>query len=160
MCKLPDAVTNSEVDDLQERTERYIDHSLQYACKSWHKHLSHVYTVPAHMLNTLHQFLKEKFVFWLEVLSILGACKAAVDALRVAAEKLEVCCYILDSFPEFAHPGPRGQFSTSSVIAPDLLLDFLSPLVYLLYISITQPYPYPPKHQLCGVCMDNMLIPW
>ena len=38
MCKLPDAVTNSEVYDLHERTERYINPALQYACKSWHKH--------------------------------------------------------------------------------------------------------------------------
>jgi len=34
MCKLPDAVTNSEVDDLGERTERYIDQGLRYACRS------------------------------------------------------------------------------------------------------------------------------
>ena len=39
MCKLPDGVVNLDVRDLKERTERYIDPTLQYACASWHTHL-------------------------------------------------------------------------------------------------------------------------
>ena len=39
MCKLSDGVLNSEVDDLREKTDQYINHSLRYACRSWHKHL-------------------------------------------------------------------------------------------------------------------------
>jgi hypothetical protein len=91
MCKIPDAVTNSEAEDLQERTEQYIDHGLQYACTSWHKHLG---DTPVHSLkiaSMLHQFLEEKFIFWLEVLSVLGTARVAVDALEVAAKWLEVC---------------------------------------------------------------------
>jgi hypothetical protein len=91
MCNLPDAVTNSEVDDLWERTERHIDHGLQYACTSWHKHLVHT---PAHTLKiipTLHQFLEGKFLFWLEVLSVLGSAREAVDALKEATNWLDVC---------------------------------------------------------------------
>ena len=94
MCKIPDAVTNSEVDDLQERVEQCVDHTLQYACRSWHKHLVGLHAFPAHMSKItpiLHQFLEEKFLFWLEVLSVLGTVRDAVDALVVAAEQLEVC---------------------------------------------------------------------
>jgi hypothetical protein len=92
MCKLPDAVTNSEVDDLQERTKQYINPALQYACRSWHKHLvdethHHPSTIQSH-----HPSLpEEKFLFWLEVLSVLGAVREAVDALEVAMKWLEVC---------------------------------------------------------------------
>ena len=92
MCKLPDAVTNSEVEDLDERIERYLEPALRYACKSWHKHLvdeSVVRTLA--VTSILHCFLKEKFLFWLEVLSILGAAREAVDALEVAVRWLEVC---------------------------------------------------------------------
>ena len=91
MCKLPDSVINSEVNDLKERTKQYIDQALEYACRSWHKHL--VETAPAHRLtitSVLHQFLEGKFVFWLEVLSVLGAAREAVDALEAAAGWLEV----------------------------------------------------------------------
>ena len=94
MCKLPDAVTNHEVDDLQKKAEQCIDHALQYACESWHKHIVVLHTVPGHKLritSVLHQFLEENFLFWLEVLSILGTVRGAVDALEVAAKCLEVC---------------------------------------------------------------------
>ena len=91
MCKLPDAITNSEVGDLQERTEQYINHALQYACKSWHKHLIDKYVVSTlEITSTLHYFLEKKFLFWLEVLSVLGAVRGAVDALEVATKWLEV----------------------------------------------------------------------
>ena len=94
MCKLPDGVLNSEVDDLRERVKQCVDHGLQYACQSWHKHLVDLYTVPVHMAkitSALHQFLEEKLLFWLEVLSILGTVRDAVDALEVAARQMEVC---------------------------------------------------------------------
>jgi len=91
MCKLPDAVINLEVEDLQERTERYIDQGLQYACRSWHKHF--VGTVPSQIptvKSALHLFLEGKFLFWLEVLSVLGATREAVDALEAIARSLDV----------------------------------------------------------------------
>ena len=98
MCWLPDAVVNSEVNDLQERTDRYIDHALRYACKSWHKHLAG--TAPSHAIKTtLHQFLEKKFLFWLEVLSVLGAAREAVDALQATAKWLDVRCAPLLDFP-------------------------------------------------------------
>ena len=92
MCKLPDGVINSEVDDLKKRTKQYIHRALEYACRSWHKHL--VDMTPAHKLeitSTLHRFLEGKFIFWLEVLSILGVTREAVHALEAAARWLDVC---------------------------------------------------------------------
>ena len=94
MCKLPDAVANHEVEDLQKRTEQYIDHALQYACESWHRHIVNLHTMPAHkveIIPILHKFLEEKLLFWLEILSVLGTTRHAVDALEVAAGWLEVC---------------------------------------------------------------------
>ena len=93
MCELPNGVTNSEVVDLKERAEEHIGRPLRYACRSWHKHL--VVTIPVQALNVvpvLHRFLEGKFLFWLEVLSILSATREAVDALETAAKLLDVCC--------------------------------------------------------------------
>ena len=93
MCKLPDGVTNSEVVDLRERTERHISQPLQYACQSWHKHL--IDTIPAQSSNivpVLRQFLEEKFLFWLEVLSVLSTAREAVEALKATEKWLDVCC--------------------------------------------------------------------
>ena len=80
MCDLPDRVANSEVINLKERTEEHIGEALEYACKSWHKHL--VDTIPTHVAPALHEFLEKKFLFWLEALSVLGAAREAVDALE------------------------------------------------------------------------------
>ncbi|KAF9642270.1 hypothetical protein BDM02DRAFT_3124713 [Thelephora ganbajun] len=90
MCKLPDAITNSEVPDLRDRAERYIAPALQYACKSWHKHLADERTARTPKITSaLHRFLENKFLFWLEVLSVLGAAREAVDALDLVTKWLE-----------------------------------------------------------------------
>ena len=88
MCQLPDGVINSEVDNLKERAEKHIDKALEYACRSWHKHL--VDKMPARTVEILHQFLTKKFLFWLEVLSVIGATREAVYALEATAKWLDV----------------------------------------------------------------------
>ena len=102
MCGLPDAVLNSEVDDLGERIEQHIDQALQYACRSWHKHL--INTILPQNHNILHNFLEKKFLFWLEVLSVLGTAREAVDAMGVARKWLNVCCLsFLVRFQSYSH---------------------------------------------------------
>jgi len=91
MCGLPDGVINSEVDDLKERVGRYVDRALEYACRSWHKHLTE--TIPTRrpdITSALHRFLERKLLFWLEVLSVLGAAREAVDALEAVGKWLHV----------------------------------------------------------------------
>ena len=93
MCRLPDAVANSDVSNLKEKFEQYVDPALQYACGSWHTHLVGGYRTLAHALeitSALQRFLERKFLFWLEVLSMLGAVGNALDALRAVVDRLEV----------------------------------------------------------------------
>ena len=116
MCKLPDAITNSEVDDLHGRTKRYINPALQYACRSWHKHFVDEYTDTLGITSTLRHFLEKKFLFWLEALSVLGAAREAVDALEVAAKLLEVCrVRALDVRSKFTQTGYRSRRLLSSL---------------------------------------------
>ena len=97
MCKLPDGVANSDVSDLKERAEKYIDPTLRYACLSWHTHLvglADADTIPAQaptVTPTLHRFLGVKFLSWLEVISVLGATRNAIEALQATMDWLEVC---------------------------------------------------------------------
>ena len=92
MCKLPDAVANSDINNMKERIKWYINPSLQYACRSWHTHLvdKHRTSVPVLDVTALHRFLEMKFLTWLEVLSVLGAVRNAVDALQAVTGHLEV----------------------------------------------------------------------
>ena len=96
MCKLPDGVANLDVSNLKEKTEEHINSTLQYACVSWHTHLVGLVdadTIPAQVpaiTPILRQFLETKFLCWLEVLSVLGAVRSAVEALQVTMDWLRV----------------------------------------------------------------------
>ena len=121
ICKLPDGVANSDVDDLKERTDEYIDSALRYACMSWHMHLVDADTTPAHapaIAHTLYQFLEKKFLFWLEALSVLGSARNAVEALQVTMDWLEVCqISTLDNSSKITQTGSRShQLLTWSTI--------------------------------------------
>ena len=79
---LPDYVLNLEVEDLGVRVEGRISTALQYACKSWHNHLTEVSGDIAGIVPALRSFLQERFLAWLEVLSVIGAARDAVVALE------------------------------------------------------------------------------
>ena len=101
MCKLPDQVPNSDVRDLKERVEQYIDPALRYACRLWHTHLVGGYTTlfdAAEITSDLHRFLETKLWFWLEVLGALGAVGNAADALQAVVDRLEVRLHSILSF--------------------------------------------------------------
>ena len=94
MCKLPNLVANSDVSDLKERIVQYIDPALQYACRSWHTHLVAGRSTSVGTLEirpAIRLFLEKKLLFWLEVLSVLGSVRNAVDALQASTDWLEVC---------------------------------------------------------------------
>jgi len=66
-------------------------------------HLADARGAPAYtpaITSALHQFLEKDLLSWLEVLSILGAVRAAADAMQVTTGWLEVCrIYVFDVLP-------------------------------------------------------------
>ena len=92
LCSLPDYSLNSEVVDLPKRIEGSgIRGALEYACRSWSRHLV-IGDRVADVILALRRLLEEKFIFWLEVLSVLRAVGDAVRALDAAVKWLgEVC---------------------------------------------------------------------
>ena len=161
MCNLPDGVTNSEVIDLKERTQKHIGKGLEYACRSWHKHLVGG-AIPAHVIPVLHKFLEEKFLFWLEVLSVLGVAREAVDALEAAEEcEWPEVCYILllDHSQRLTWITSRcHQLSTLSMIALALCSNssVSSACLHHIYIILHSLYPLQP--QSYTNCTNNMPV--
>ena len=84
LLSLPEYVLNSEVMDLQMRIDGRISIALQYACRSWHNHLAEARGEIADVIPYLRIFLEEKFLAWLEVLSVVGD----VGSASVGLEKL------------------------------------------------------------------------
>ena len=89
LCSIPDYTLNSNVDDLPERIKRSGIHgALEYACRSWYRHLIGTTDWTTDVTAALHCLLEEKFLFWLEVLSIVGAVGDAAHALTATLEWL------------------------------------------------------------------------
>jgi hypothetical protein len=79
---------NKDVRDLNDRTQKAIPGHLQYSCLHW---ASHVNDVPMQQSNSQHGVILEclesffssgRFLYWLEVLSIIRALRSASPALR------------------------------------------------------------------------------
>ena len=96
MCSIPDYALNSEVVDLPKKIdESGIRGALEYACRSWYKHLITTQDHVVDVICALYSFLEQKFLFWLEVLSILGAMSDAVHALNTTVRWLTEVCSIV-----------------------------------------------------------------
>ena len=82
LLSLPDYSLNSEVEDLQTKIGDHISDALRYACRSWHNHLTNTGGDVTDVISYLRAFLEEKFLAWLEVVSVLGAVRGAIASLE------------------------------------------------------------------------------
>ena len=89
LLSLPEYSLNSEIEDLQARIDGRVSLALQYACRSWHNHLTEARGEVAEVIPHLRDFLESKFLAWLEVLSVLGDMGSASVGLEKLIEWLQ-----------------------------------------------------------------------
>ena len=93
ICSIPNYALNSQVEDLQEQVQGgTIPGALEYACRSWYKHLARIDYQDEGVVSALCYFLNKRFLMWLEVLSALGAVGDAARALITTTNWLEKVC--------------------------------------------------------------------
>ena len=93
LLSLPDYTLNSEIEDLEDRINNRIDTALQYACQSWHNHLTKTEGEVTGVIPYLRVFLEENFLAWLEVVSVLKTARDAVTALERLVLWLQRVCF-------------------------------------------------------------------
>jgi len=98
ICSLQHAA-NNEDEATRKRAEERISPALEYTCKSWYKHLRALdpnlnNNQVSRITHTLRLFLEEKFLFWLEVLGLLGVVKDAIHALETTMKWLKKVCSV------------------------------------------------------------------
>ena len=93
LLSLPDYALNSEVKDLQTKINDRVSVALAYACRSWHNHITRAVGDVSGIISGLRVFLKEKFLAWLEVVSVLGAARGAVSTLERLMSWIEQVCF-------------------------------------------------------------------
>ncbi|PPQ89185.1 hypothetical protein CVT25_001153 [Psilocybe cyanescens] len=83
ICELESSYQpNSEILDLDTRIEKHIHPALSYACWFWEDHLEYL-PFDEVIFAQLRKFFEEKFLFWLEVLSITDTVSLALQAFMV-----------------------------------------------------------------------------
>ena len=86
ICKLETSyLANDDVEDLNTRVDQHIPPALLYACRFWDNHLKHT-DFEMDLFGKVETFFKEKFLFWLEALSltrIFGLAPSAFATLNM-----------------------------------------------------------------------------
>jgi hypothetical protein len=86
ICKLETSyLANDDVEDLDTRIDQHIPPALLYASRFWSGHLKHTY-FKTDLFRELETLFKEKFLFWLEVLSLtrnIGLVPSAIANLNM-----------------------------------------------------------------------------
>ena len=82
MCNLASSHTpNANITDLSERVEAAIPLSLSYPCRFWGHHLRHVPFAESSVLPLILQFFELKFLYWLEILGLMGEVQRASQTM-------------------------------------------------------------------------------
>lgn len=72
---------NDKVHNLSLRISECITASLSYSCRFWAAHLQHTTSSNEQRVQSLVHFLETKFLWWLEVMSLLKHVSEAISAL-------------------------------------------------------------------------------
>ncbi|KAK7684528.1 hypothetical protein QCA50_012475 [Cerrena zonata] len=75
---------NKDYADLKERIEKHISPALRYASIYWWHHLKGIQTWQEDVGSALRTFSKEKLLFWLEVVSLVGNVHDTLRACDIA----------------------------------------------------------------------------
>ena len=82
-------IKNANVDDLDILVAKHIPGHLSYACRFWATHAQGMPVEPA-TLKIVEGFLYEKFLQWLEVLSLTQSVPSASSSLKLCMEWIKV----------------------------------------------------------------------
>ena len=103
LLSLPNYALNSEVEGLQMKIDDRISVALRYACRFWHSHLTKTVDDTINIVPHLRFFLEEKFLAWLEVLSVIEVVRGAIVALEQVIAWLQKVCFGLSVALRDAH---------------------------------------------------------
>jgi hypothetical protein len=90
ICNLDTShLSNKDVPDVDALIKAHISPHLSYSCRFWSDHLRET-VFSAEGLLKVKEFLNQRFLFWLEVLSLTGQLRLSSSALSAVATWAEV----------------------------------------------------------------------
>ncbi|KZP16008.1 hypothetical protein FIBSPDRAFT_976664, partial [Athelia psychrophila] len=83
-------ITNADIPDLSAHVQAVIPQSVSYACQFWGHHLCETIPGEPSIHGLILQFFEHKFLYWLEVLSLLGEIPLAPRTLASVIKQCPV----------------------------------------------------------------------
>ncbi|KAF7346233.1 WD-REPEATS-REGION domain-containing protein [Mycena sanguinolenta] len=128
ICHLPTShARNIDIPDLEQRKQKYISGHLVYSSQFWATHIAaSCYSIE--LAQDAHGFLMDYFLFWLEVLSLIGAVGSAVQTLSKFLKWSDEDPGMVETI-EFARDGRRFiNFFKDAIVqsAPHIYLSALA----------------------------------
>ncbi|VDB96269.1 unnamed protein product [Peniophora sp. CBMAI 1063] len=78
---------NEEVEDMHARLIEHVSAPLSYATQHWGNHVAAASSLDESLMEAISFFLHDRFLFWLEVLSLSGSLHTALPALAALRDK-------------------------------------------------------------------------
>ncbi|KIK58268.1 hypothetical protein GYMLUDRAFT_701502, partial [Collybiopsis luxurians FD-317 M1] len=106
---------DKEVENIESDVDNKIEQSLVYACKSWGYHLEKStkdVEKTTNLMETVQEFLKEKIIYWVEVMSVLRVSKHEQET---ANDTLVQCMDILNLIEKIPNLPEKFQQTIRSV---------------------------------------------
>ncbi|TBU26180.1 hypothetical protein BD311DRAFT_456283 [Dichomitus squalens] len=94
VCHLDSSyVSNRDIPDLEARLSVFVPQSLSYAASNWKDHLATIH--PTDLQQELSRFLREKLLFWFELLSLLKCVNRAAHSLEAVLKGYNVSLIVV-----------------------------------------------------------------
>jgi hypothetical protein len=114
ICNLDTShLSNADVPEIEARITQYISPHLLYACRFWSDHLQET-IFSADCALGVNDFLNQRFLFWLEALSLTGQVRLATPALVATGNWAEVC-WTLYLFPHAKTTSAAARWKNRSI---------------------------------------------
>jgi energy-coupling factor transporter ATP-binding protein EcfA2 len=136
ICDLPTSyLPNIYMPEIQWRLATYIPRHLRYSCRYWADHLTAT-SLRSEVAREAGNFLLEKFLFWLEVLSLLRMVGYASPALSKFIAWTQVHVWAILHCVSSHRTTRINPLRTSPPMQNDLFPSFCQQLFTVLLISI------------------------
>ncbi|KAF7979625.1 hypothetical protein HWV62_41573 [Athelia sp. TMB] len=89
MCNLKTShIPNAHIPDLPGRIEKAVPPSLSYPCLFWGDHIRQTLTGSSSLEPLILEFFEQKFLYWLEVLSLMGEVRLLARTMMAVKESI------------------------------------------------------------------------
>ncbi|KAF7965338.1 hypothetical protein HWV62_44307, partial [Athelia sp. TMB] len=123
MCNLTTShIPNAEIADLSERVERDIPQSVSYPCLFWGHHMHKTPAEKSSLLPLILDFFQQKFLYWLEVLSLLGEIRLVSQTMTSIKKLVKDPGSKVDAFAQDALAFSRRFGQAMAFSAPHIYI--------------------------------------